>query len=68
MIKILKENEKTSWQIENYVITYKSSHREKQKSSKEDEKSFLKSSWQEQSDVIKYKSFRKRKLKTLITE
>ena len=42
MIKILKENEKTSWQIENHVITYKSSHHEKQKSSKEDEKSFLK--------------------------
>ena len=42
MIKILKENEKTSWQIENYVITYKSSHREKQKSSKEDEKKFFK--------------------------
>ena len=42
MTRILKENEKTSWQIENYVIVYKSSHHEKQKSSKEDEKSFLK--------------------------
>ena len=42
MRRILKENEKTSWQIENYVIAYKSSHHEKQKSSKEDEKSFLK--------------------------
>ena len=42
MTRILKENEKTSWQIENYVIAYKSSHHEKQKSSKEDEKSFLK--------------------------
>ena len=26
MTRILKENEKTSWQIENHVITYKSSH------------------------------------------
>ena len=42
MTRILKENEKTSWQIENYVIAYKSSRHEKQKSSKEDEKSFLK--------------------------
>ena len=42
MTRILKENEKTSWQIENHVITYKSSHHEKQKSSEEDEKGFLK--------------------------
>ena len=42
MTRILKENEKTSWQIENYVIAYKSSHHEKQKSSKEDEKKFFK--------------------------
>ena len=42
MTRILKENEKTSWQIKNRVIIYKSSHRKKQKSSKEDEKKFFK--------------------------
>ena len=42
MTRILKENEKTSWQIKNHVIKYKSSHHKKQKSSEEDEKSFLK--------------------------